>query len=95
LAVYERLCRFVKEKSVHDRDEFCRLLFSHWRVFSLMTYINSLAVNDKRAARQLFLENFRYLTKYRPSLSYNSLMTFVWMLDLFVPVKRVLRKLIR
>ena len=95
LAVYESLCRFVEENCVHDTDEFCTLLFSHWRVFSLMTYINSLAIHDKRVARQLFLENFRYLRQYRPSFSYNSVMTLVWMLDLFVPVKGVLREIIK
>lgn len=94
IRVYEEVCTRIQEISKVS-DEVCKLLKSYQMPYSIMTYITSVSDSLGRAeARKLFWKYLDYLKGYRLTRSHQSYLTLLWILDLFIPIRGILRRLI-
>lgn len=60
-----------------------------------MTYITIVSdTYGRKEARKLFWKYFDYIKTYRPVRSHSSYLTLIWIVDLFVPIRPLLRKMV-
>jgi len=93
LSNYKEACEFIRNNSPYS-EEYCRYLMKTHLPRSLLLYIT--AVSDswgRRYSRRLLKEYWKYISDFRPALGYISLLTFIWLVDPFIPVRPVLRKI--
>ncbi|BAD85903.1 glycosyltransferase, family 2 [Thermococcus kodakarensis KOD1] len=94
LEAYNKLCLRVKEVSGKHR-EVCDVVARQLRPFSFMTYITIVSdTYGRKEARKLFWKYFDYIKTYRPVRSHSSYLTLIWIVDLFVPIRPLLRKMV-
>jgi teichuronic acid biosynthesis glycosyltransferase TuaG len=95
LRVYREVCERIEEISKKS-EEICKLLERYGRPYSVMIYITAISDSYGREyARSVFWKYLGYVSSYRPTNSHWSKLTLLWMLDLFIPVRGLLRNVLK
>lgn len=93
LRVYKKVCERIQKISIRSRD-VCTLLEGYLRPYSIMSYITAISDSYGREyARETFWRYSRYVFSYKPTNSHLSKLTLLWVVDLFIPVRFLLRRL--
>ncbi len=94
VANHRELCKKVVRCSRMDPEEFCRLFMKVLHPYSVMTYVTSISESfGRNTGRAIFKKYSTEIFKFRPTASHPSLLTLVWIVDLFVPgVRNLLRR---
>ncbi|WP_297435613.1 glycosyltransferase family A protein [Thermococcus sp.] len=90
---YRRLREFVFQNSPCP-EEFWKFIESGHLPRSILTYITSVSDSiGRKYGRKLIRQYWGYIKKFRPARSYMSMLTLLWLVDPFVPVRLLLKKI--
>lgn len=93
--VYDELCERVLPKISDKYKEVCELVNKHFKPYSIMTYIISISdTHGRKVTRELFLKYLKHLLHYRPNTTIPSLITLFWMMDMIIPIRKLVRSII-
>jgi len=86
IANHKSLCEGVYVHNKINPDEFCRMFMEALHPNSIMIYVTSISDSfGRNVGRTLFKMYSLEILKFKPTLSHSSLLTLIWIVDLFIP----------